>query len=129
MEAVAIVTLLALAQTFFYAYKVGEARAKHEVSAPNTAGGVDFECVFRVHQNTVENLVIMVPAMWIFGRYINPEIAAAIGLVWIVSRFIYRKDYLESPDKRGRGFAIGAVCIAALVLGGLIGAILSLVAA
>lgn len=127
MEAVAIATLLALAQSFWFAFMVGQARVRDEVNAPAMTGNEDFMRNFRVHMNTVENIIIMVPAMWIFGRYINAEIAAAIGVVWIISRFIYRSGYLESPEKRDKGFGLGALCVAALVLGGLIGAVLSLI--
>lgn len=125
MEAIAIVTILALGQVFFYAFEVGKARAKYGVKAPVTTGTPDFESAFRVHQNTVEQLIIFVPALWLFGFYVHGLIGAAIGLVFIVSRLMYRNAYLNEPASRATGFGLGALTLAVLSLGGLIGAALS----
>lgn len=125
MEAIAIVTILALVQVFVYAFQVGQARVKYEVSAPNIMGNPDFERAFRVHQNTVEQLIIFVPALWMFGYYVNALIGAGVGLVFIIARLIYRNAYLGDPNARGRGFGLGAAAMAVLLIGGLIGAALS----
>lgn len=125
MEAIAIVTILALVQVFVYAFQVGQARVKYEVSAPNIIGNPDFERAFRVHQNTVEQLIVFVPALWMFGYYVNALIGAGVGLVFIIARLIYRNAYLGDPNARGRGFGLGAAAMAVLLVGGLIGAALS----
>jgi len=125
VEAIAIVTILALVQVFVYAFQVGQARVKYEVSAPNIIGNPDFERAFRVHQNTVEQLIVFVPALWMFGYYVNALIGAGVGLVFIIARLIYRNAYLGDPNARGRGFGLGAAAMAVLLVGGLIGAALS----
>lgn len=125
MEPIAIVTVLALLQVFAFAFLVGKQRVKHGVKAPTILGDAEFERAFRVHQNTVEQLVIFIPALWLFGYYVHALIGAALGLVFIIARLIYRGSYLNDPTSRGTGFGIGALAMMILLIGGLIGAILS----
>ena len=80
MAAVAIVVLLALLEYLFFGLRVGAARAKYGVKAPAVTGDPAFERYFRIHQNTLENLVVFIPAIWLFGLYISPIWAAGIGL-------------------------------------------------
>lgn len=126
MEYVAIVTTLGLLQAFYFAVLVGQQRVKHGISAPATTGHPDFERAFRVHQNTLEQLIIVVPGMWIFASYWRPEIAAGLGLVFIIGRQIYRSAYVGDPAKRSAGFSIGALATAILLLGSLVGAVMNL---
>lgn len=125
MEPVAIVTALALLQLFIFAFQVGKQRAKHGIKAPAINGEAEFERAFRVHQNTLEQLVIFLPALWMFGYYVHVQIAAGIGLVFIIARFIYRGSYLKDPSSRTAGFGIGALSMMILLLGGLVGAVMS----
>jgi len=125
MAPVAIVTVLALLQLFVFAFQVGKQRVKHEIKAPAISGEAEFERAFRVHQNTLEQLVIFVPALWLFGYYVHSLIGAGIGLVFIIARFVYRGSYLSDPSTRSTGFGIGALAMMVLLLGGLIGAVLS----
>jgi glutathione S-transferase len=126
MEYVAIVTTLALMQAFYFAVNVGQQRAKHKIDAPATIGNPALERAFRVHQNTLEQLVIVIPSMWIFATYWRPEIAAALGVVFIVARQIYRNAYIGDPANRGAGFGLGALVTAILLLGSLVGAVMNL---
>ncbi len=125
MEPIAVVTVLAVFQAFSFAYLVGKQRAIHGVKAPAITGEAEFERAFRIHQNTVEQLVIFLPALWLFGYYVHVLIGAGLGLVFVMSRFIYRKSYLNEPTSRTAGFGIGAFTMMILLFGGLIGAILS----
>ena len=125
MEAIAIVTALALMQLFAFGFLVGKARGRYGVSAPAISGNANFEREFRVHQNTLEQLVAVIPAMWMFGMYVHALTAAGLGLVFVISRFIYRKAYLTDPKSRSPGFGIGAACTITLVVGSLIGAALA----
>ena len=50
---------------------VGRARAKYGVLAPAMTGHPDFERANRVHMNTLENLIIFIPAVWIFATYVE----------------------------------------------------------
>jgi uncharacterized MAPEG superfamily protein len=125
VEPVAIVTALALFQYFAFSYWVGAARVKHGVHAPAITGHPEFERSFRIQQNTVEQLIVFLPALWIFGWYVHALTAAALGLLFIVGRFVYRASYLRDPSTRSLGFGIGALAMSALLIGGLIGAVLS----
>jgi hypothetical protein len=125
MEAVAIVTILALAQFVFFSIQVGSMRGKHGVKAPATAGHPEFERMFRIQQNTMEQLVAFVPALWIFAYLVNPLWAAGFGLVFIIGRFIYRSSYLKDPGSRGTGFTITFLPTAVMLVWSLIVALLS----
>ena len=122
MELIAIVTGLALLQVFMFAFQVGKARGAYEISAPAISGNADFERMFRVHQNTVEQLIIFVPGIWMFGYYVHAEIGAGIGLVFLVARQIYKSAYLGNPKNRAAGFGLTALSMMVLVIGGMIGA-------
>ncbi len=125
MELIAIVTALAVLQTFSFAFLVGKQRAKHGVDAPAITGDAEFERAFRIHQNTVEQMVIFLPALWLFGSYVDPQIGAGLGLLFVISRLIYRRSYLSDPTSRTAGFGIGALTMMVLLFGGLIGAVQS----
>ncbi|MEQ8206965.1 MAG: MAPEG family protein, partial [Woeseia sp.] len=99
----------------------------HGVKAPAVSGHEEFERMFRIHMNTLEQLVIFLPGLWLFALYVNPLIAAGIGLVFIIGRFVYRASYLVDPGKRSMGFALGALPMMVLVIGGMIGALLQII--
>lgn len=126
MEPVAIVTVLLLIQYFVFAILVGKARVQHKVMAPAVTGNEVFERYFRVQQNTIEQLLVMLPVLWLFGWYVQPLVAAGLGLVFIAGRWIYCHDYVRDPAKRGRGFAVGNLAQTVLLLGALIGPVLRL---
>lgn len=126
MEYVAIVTGLALLQVFYFAIQVGQQRVKHEIRAPAVSGSPDFERAFRVHQNTVEQLIIFIPALWMFANYVRADIGAGIGLVFVIGRQIYRGAYVADPAKRSAGFSIGALAMMILLIGGMVGAVMDL---
>jgi glutathione S-transferase len=122
MELIAIVTGLAVLQCFFFAFQVGGARQKHGIDAPAMSGNADFDRVIRVHANTIEQLVIFLPGLWMFGYYVNAQVGAGIGVLFIIGRFVYRSAYLGDPKNRAAGFGIGALTMVVLVVGGMIGA-------
>ena len=120
MEAIAFVTLLALIQYLVFGYQVGQMRVKHGVKAPATSGPAEFERMFRVQQNSMEQLVLFLPALWIYGYFGNPLWGAIAGLVFIVGRYVYKRSYLVDPPKRGRGFMIGLAATAFVIVAGLV---------
>jgi len=125
MEAVAIVTILALGQFVLFSIQVGSMRGKHGVKAPAMTGHAEFERMFRVQQNTMEQLVAFVPALWIFAYLVNPLWGAGMGLVFIIGRFIYRSSYIKDPDARGMGFTITFLPTAVMLVWGLIAALMT----
>jgi uncharacterized MAPEG superfamily protein len=121
MQLVAFVILLALLEYAVFGMLVGRARGKYGVNAPATAGHPVFERYFRVHYNTLEQLVMFVPAMWLYGTYVSPSWAAGLGLLYIVGRFTYLVGYVADPRKREIGFGLSALPLLILLFGALWG--------
>jgi glutathione S-transferase len=115
-----IVTLLALLEYFVLGFMVGRARETYGVQAPATTGNPDFERYFRVHANTLEALIVFIPALWIFSLAVNYHIGVALGLLFVIARIIYARGYLSAAAKRGPGAIATFVINTILVLGGLI---------
>ncbi len=123
MEATVIVTFLALAQYALFGVQVGGMRGKHGVTAPATSGHPEFERMNRVHINTMEQLVLFLPALWMHALYANPLWGAIIGMVYIVGRFIYRASYLKDPSTRHNGFTLTIVPSLVLLIWALVAAV------
>ena len=127
MPYVAIVTVLALLQFFWFGWQVGVARGKYNIHAPAISGNEMFERVFRVHMNTQEQLVVFLPSLWIFASFISPLWAAGLGAVFIIGRAVYARSYVKDPKGRSAGFAMTALPVLALVVGILIWAVWALI--
>ncbi|MCA9512520.1 MAG: MAPEG family protein [Myxococcota bacterium] len=125
MEWVAFVIVCALIEYMLFGIAVGRARAEYGVAAPAITGHPAFERTMRAHQNTLENLVVFVPAIAIFGVYVSPALAALVGVVWIVGRFVYFRGYVEDAPKRAPGVLVTVLCNAILAIGGGIGALVA----
>ncbi len=104
MEAVTIVTVLALMQFYWFGIEVGKMRAKHQCKAPAITGAPEFERMFRVQQNTMEQMVMFIPALWLFAELVNPLWAAGMGGVYLIGRTVYRVAYVKEPKGRSVGF-------------------------
>jgi len=127
MPYLVIVTVLALIEFLAFGILVGRARGKYGIKAPATSGHPVFERTFRVHQNTQEQLLIFLPALWMFGQLLSPVWGAALGLVFIAGRAVYAAGYIADAEKRGTGFLISSLANLVLLLGALYGAIALLV--
>ncbi len=127
IEYTAIVTLLALMQFMLFSIQVGSMRVKHGVKAPAISGHPEFERMFRVQQNTMEQLVVFVPALWIYAYLVNPLWGAGIGIFFVIGRIVYRAAYLKDPASRSNGFTIGVLAIAVLLVWSFVAAVISLI--
>ena len=126
MEIVFAVILLALIEYIVFTGLVGRARGKYKVPAPAMTGHPDFERANRVHQNTLESLIVFIPALWIFGLYLSPRWGAVLGVLFIVARAIYAFGYLRAAEKRGPGAGLTGLVNIALVVGALVGVVRAL---
>jgi uncharacterized membrane protein YecN with MAPEG domain len=123
MAFVVFVAALALIEYMAISLLTGRARGTYKVEAPATTGHPVFERWYRVQQNTVEQLVVFLPALFLFAGEVSPRMAGLIGLVFIIGRVVYTRSYIADPASRGTGFVIGFAANAVLVLGALFGAI------
>ncbi len=123
IEYAVILVLIALVQFLVFGMMTGAARVKGKVEAPAVSGDERFERMYRVQMNTLEQLVVFVPAMLIFAYYLPAQWAAVLGITFIIGRTLYCSSYLKNPASRGPGFALTFFSNAALVLGSLYGAI------
>ena len=122
MALVNLIVALALLQFVAFASAVAVARGKYHVPAPATAGNEVFERYFRVQMNTLELLILFVPAIWMFGFYASAKVAAGLGVIYIIGRCVYFFSYVKDPKKRELGFVLSAGPVVALLIGAVIGA-------
>lgn len=107
MDFVAFVTLLLLAQYLYFCAMTGKAREEFDIKAPATTGNDIFERTLRVQLNTLEQLLVTLPAMWLCAHYFSASFAGIMGLVFFTGRFLYRKAYIADPGTRTTGMIMG----------------------
>lgn len=123
MNWVAVVTVLALIEYTWLTMRCARVRALFGVRAPAVTGHHMFERHYRVQQNTLEQLVAFVPALWLFAAYVSPGWSAILGIVFIAGRALYARAYVANPRSRGPGFGLSAGTTLVLLVGALIGAL------
>jgi glutathione S-transferase len=122
----ALVVALALLLYVGVFVSVGRARLRYGIEAPAVTGAPEFERLFRIQQNTLEQLVWFVPALWLFALYVSSFWAGLIGLVWVAARGYYAVSYFRDPTTRGRGFVAAFACAGLLLIGAIIGILVQL---
>lgn len=128
MELVILVACLALIQYIYFSVNVGRARMKYGVRAPAMSGHPVFERHLRVQQNTLEQLVIFMPVQFMYAwsadnmQWYGSEIAAALGVVWLIGRGLYARSYVKEPLSRGVGFMM-TIIPSMLMIGGTLAAV------
>ena len=117
----ALVIALALVLYVGVFVEAGRARHRFDVKAPSVTGPPEFERALRVQQNTLEQIVWFVPALWLFALYVSPLWGGLIGLIWIAGRAYYAVSYYRDAEARGPGFLVGLASSAVLLVGAIIG--------
>ncbi len=117
MENATLIVLLALLQYTWFSTRVGMARGKYHVDAPACEGDETWSRLFRIHQNTLEQLVVMIPAVYAFAYYVSSMWVLAIGGVFLIGRFLYSAEYLKDPKTRVPGMVLTMLANMTLVLG------------
>lgn len=128
MAYVVLVAVLSLLQFAGFGFLVGSARGKFGVHAPATSGHELFDRYYRVHYNTMEQLILFLPALFLSAAYGfgDDRISAAIGAVYLVGRQMYLASYVRDPRARGVSFALTLVPSVLLLLNAAAGAVKSL---
>jgi glutathione S-transferase len=121
MDHATLIVLLALLQYVWFTARVGATRGKYNVNAPACEGDETWNRLFRIQQNTMEQLIIFVPATYAFALYLSELWVLLPGLAFIVARFLYSSEYASDPKTRTPGMAITLLSNVVLVLGALFG--------
>ncbi|MGB0496655.1 MAG: MAPEG family protein [Kangiellaceae bacterium] len=127
MEYVQLIAALAILQFFFFAAMVGKARVKFGIKAPAITGDEGFERMYRVQMNTLEVLVMFLPALFLAGIYWSGLLVSALGGIYIIGRFLYWRAYVTEPSSRGLGFILSIIPSLILIILAIVGAISSLI--
>lgn len=120
-----IVSALALLLNIVFALRVGQARVRLGVMAPETSGPDEFNRVYRVHQNTIEQLVLFLPSLWLFYMVFHTIWGAVVGVIWILARLLYSSAYRKDPARRAPGMLVTIVSSLALLLCALLGSLIA----
>jgi glutathione S-transferase len=126
-----IVTILAIIMYTMTGLRVASMRGKHKIDAPAVTGNPEFERSYRVQLNTLEAMPIFLPSLWLATIYFSLRfpivwwLPAALGLVWVVGRYMYMEGYIAAADKRSTGFLVSALAQYSLLLLALVGIVMS----
>lgn len=120
-----LVTIICVLVFFWMAIQIGKARVKHSAPAPVMQGPDELMRVLRVHGNTMEGLLMFLPALWIFAALWGDLLAGVIGIVFPIGRVIYALGYYAEAGKRSTGFTIGLISTVVLLIGSLIGLVMA----
>lgn len=124
MDLVNLVAALAVLQFIVFSFLVGRARIEHKVDAPAVQGNEQFERVFRVQMNTMEQLICFIPSLLLANVYWSDTFVALVGIVYLVGRLIYRQTYIADPSKRTVGFLMTIVPTFVLLIAAILGALM-----
>lgn len=112
----ALVTLAAVTVTALFMSRVGSLRGKQQLNAPRMDGDEAFQRANRVHCNTIEQLVMFLPVLWLAVPVLGDPWAAAVGAVWVLGRLLYSRAYQQDPPKRLVGMLLTAFPTLVLML-------------
>jgi glutathione S-transferase len=124
----AIVTIVAVVLYIIMSIRVGRMRGKHNVEAPATTGAPEFERAYRVQMNTLEQMPIFLPALWLATIYFKRFGIAppALGAIWVIGRVLYMEGYMSDPSKRGFGFTISTLSQLLLLILAAVGVVMAM---
>ncbi len=112
-----LVTVFALLVYVGLSFAVGRARMRHGVKAPAMEGPPEFMRAVRVQMNTLEQLALFLPALWLFALAWGDRPAALVGILWPLARLVYARAYMVDPAKRGPGFIVAFLAALVLLIG------------
>ncbi|MDH4017587.1 MAG: MAPEG family protein [Actinomycetota bacterium] len=116
MHWVALITVLALVEYLVFQGATGAARQKAKIPAPKVTGDEHYERWYRVQMNTVEQLVVFLPALWLCAHVGATTVALVAGSAFLVGRALYAMSYVKDPEKRTIGFVLGYLANVVLIV-------------
>lgn len=126
MTVIALLIILAVLQFMSFSFLVGPARPKFGVTAPAVTGNEEWERRYRVHQNTMEQLVSFVPAIYLCATYVHETFAIICGVIYLLGRTHYAYSYIKDPKLRAPGMILSFFPILVMALAAAGGIIWSL---
>jgi uncharacterized membrane protein YecN with MAPEG domain len=113
-----LVVILSVVLQLWMMAAVGLARRRSGIDAPAMSGDPGLERAIRVQMNTLEQLAMFLPSLWLAWTYWGALPAGIFGLAWITGRVLYAIGYWRDAGKRGLGFMIAALATLVLLIGG-----------
>jgi glutathione S-transferase len=110
-----LATLAALVVYIATFVEVGRARRQYGVDAPATDGPIEFQIRMRVQTNTLEQIVIALPAIWLCAFWVGDIWAGVGGGVWALGRAAYARGYYKAPKSRALGFVVAFMAAMAML--------------
>ncbi len=131
-----LVTLALVALAWALSLRVGKARENFAdaLEAPEKFHSLelysdpDFMVVFRNHQNLLEHLILVLPALWIFALSISDGTAFILGFTYFIGRVWWARNYLRNYSHRP-AFILCFISLLALLVGAVGGTIYRLIPA
>ena len=121
MPYVHIVIGLALVQFLWFALAVARRARPLQSRGSRSHGNEIFERYLRVQMNTLEQLVVFIPSILLFGQYLSPYVAAGLGVIFLIGRLVYFFTYVKNPKSRELGFILTVGPNVALLGGAILG--------
>ena len=103
-----LVTLSLIALAWILSLRVGRARANfadaleepEKFHSLELYSDPDFMVVFRNHQNLLEHLILVLPALWIFAVSVSDGIASILGFTYFIGRVWWARNYPTNYSHR-----------------------------
>ena len=103
-----LVTLSLVALAWILSLRVGRARANfadaleepEKFHSLELYSDPDFMVVFRNHQNLLEHLILVLPALWIFAVSVSDGIASILGFTYFIGRVWWARNYPTNYSHR-----------------------------
>ena len=103
-----LVTLALVALGWVLSLRVGKARENfadaledpEKFHSLELYSDPDFMVVFRNHQNLLEHLILVFPALWIFAVSISDGIASTLGFTYFIGRVWWARNYPNNYSHR-----------------------------
>ncbi len=125
MQVAVLLIMIALLQYIYFTMVTGLSRSKYHVNAPATTGNETWECLYRVQQNTLEQIIIYIPAVLAFSHYVSATWVLLPGIGYLVGRQIFAIVYVKNPPKRGLGMILTFLSSLSMVIGTIIAIVLN----
>ncbi len=118
------ICLIVLLQ-FWFMFAVGRERGRSKIKAPALTGDAGLERALRVQGNTIEQVVMFLPALWLSLPLLGDLFAALTAALWIIGRLHYGITYQRDPSARGPGFVLTLIALAVALTAALAGIVLT----